>query len=49
MTTTSTGAHEASAGALTRGGALVGIAVIGIALAVLPLAFNRLDRTPKVR
>jgi len=47
MTTTSTGDHETSGGGPTRRWALVGIAVIGVALALMPLVLNMFDRTPK--
>jgi hypothetical protein len=47
MTTTSKGDHGSPGGAPTRHWALVGIAVIGLAYAVMPLAFDMFDRTPK--
>jgi hypothetical protein len=47
MTTTSSGHHDTLAGAPTRVWTLVGIAVIGVALAVMPLAFGMFDKTPK--
>jgi hypothetical protein len=47
MTTTSSGDHDTPGGAPTRRWALVGIAVIGIALVVMPLAFGMFDKTPK--
>jgi hypothetical protein len=47
MTTTATGMHDASNRGPARRWTLVAIAVIGIALAVMPLAFNMFDKTPK--
>ncbi|HLM95694.1 MAG TPA: hypothetical protein VK283_05220 [Acidimicrobiales bacterium] len=45
--TIETAENKGSGGAPTRRWALVGIAVIGVALAVMPLAFNMFGRTPK--
>ena len=47
MTTTSIGDHDASGGAPTRRWTVVVTAVIGIALVVMPIAFNMFDKTPK--
>jgi hypothetical protein len=39
--------HDSSEGAPTRRWVLVVIAVIGVALVVMPFAFNMFNRTPK--
>jgi hypothetical protein len=45
--TTATGDHSSLDGAPARGWPLAAIALIGVALVVLPFAFNMFNRTPK--